>query len=232
MKKPILFILIIIFCLSLNYVIACQDMPIGYYEYLSLEETVDYSNYIVIAEKIRDGPSVGEFPSGEAIGWMEIRVKEGISIDPPYAYSKMKIRAPLPCGYVGGYPYLEKNRDYLIFIGEKNQGDIFASVRDASNTSRVFYGKTAYMIEDNQIIGMNMSLDVFKNVYFNITNCAKEGESISTFPFENEYCCEGLVQISEEDGPEDVAVCKNPEDVVDKQNVWQKILSWFKNLFS
>ena len=260
MKK----LLIVLFGIAISLIVAlysveaCQDIPTGYYKFLTLEETINHSNYIVIAEKIRDGPSIGEFPSGEAIDWMEIRVKEGIPIDPPYAYSKIKIQAPLPCGYVGGYPYLEKNKDYLIFIGEKDGHDIFSPPINAKDTSNVFYGMTAYEIVNNQIIGLDMALEDLKEEYFE--RCAKEGEEVNPSPnlvagFPNE-CCVGLKPMLAFD-PETCegitgtplktcmacgdGICKNnmfenkcncPEDCVIKTSLWQKIVNWFKDLFS
>jgi len=63
MKKRTIIVLLFTMILYISLANACQSIPENYYKFLNLDETISLSNYIVVVEKVKDGPSIGLFPS-------------------------------------------------------------------------------------------------------------------------------------------------------------------------
>lgn len=164
-KPSFVLMFLCIFLLSISAVYSCQIIPKEYINYLGLEETIENSAYIVIAEKINQSNEEIVFPFGGPM-WNEISIKEILKGNSSLG-NNIKIDTSAPCGYPGYYPDLDYNQEYLVFVGEVYTipMDVYKPViyREENKT---YYGFKALSIKDNQIETINISVNEFKERYF------------------------------------------------------------------
>jgi hypothetical protein len=111
MKKLLIFsISILILLVIVSPAKACEPC----FKILTLEETAEQADLIIIGKKVKEGPSTGQYPQGGP-DWIEIKVLETLKGEAPANRIKVNSWDGM-CNY--GIIITDK-REYLIFLAER-----------------------------------------------------------------------------------------------------------------
>lgn len=107
-------------------------------EVLTLQETIDEADLIVVGKKTADGPS--EDPRFDSPRWIEIEIDNILK----GSVSARRIKAGAWSGMCGYGIIIEDDRDYLIFMKGTEDPDMYSSVKQDCGVAR-------FAIENGQI---------------------------------------------------------------------------------
>ncbi|MDP3881759.1 MAG: hypothetical protein Q8Q31_02680 [Nanoarchaeota archaeon] len=200
MKKRLIttFCAILLFLSALSLVSGCQPL-LEPPTYMTLEETVNASQSIIIAEKVREGPIQEEFPYGGEPEWVEVRISSVLKGDSLATNTKIKLSTSNPCGYDDSFPVPQDKTQYIIFLGTKSKTpsneEVFYPAYPNVGISKTIPKPVRILeIKEDNIQEPNVTLTKFVDLYLNPGKTLSVGEYIRINKIKNrDYNVSGYV---------------------------------------